>query len=207
MIISVAWLQRLRFFLITGGLYISAISFTVYVGLIASAPQPTTTLVAPVSSQVDKAVVEKPIAPTFTLMSGKPVRLVIAGSGIDLPVDEGFYNQSNNSWTLSDTRLQYAMMTMPANNHSGNTLIYGHGTDKVLGNLAQNPPATGATAEVYTDSGQVFTYTFQSSRNFTPDDTSIFTYSGPPILTVQTCTGPASEWRTMYTFDFQKVAA
>jgi hypothetical protein len=207
MITSVSWLQRLRFFLITGGLYISAISSMAYMGLVASAPHPTTTLTAPVSSQIDKAIVEKPTAPAFTLMSGKPVRLVITGSGIDLPIDEGFYDQSNDSWTLSDTRLQYAMITMPANNHSGNTLIYGHGTDKVLGILAQNPPATGAIAEVYTDSGQIFTYTFQSSRNFTPEDTSIFTYNGPPILTVQTCTGAASEWRTMYTFNFQKVAA
>ena len=173
-------------------------------GLIASTPRPTT-YATPVSSQLDHAVAEKTNAPSFTLVSGKPVRLVIAGSGIDLPIDEGYYDQSTDSWTLSDTRLQYAMITMPANNHSGNTLIYGHGTSEVLGILAQNPPATGAIAEIYTDSGQVFTYTFQSSRNFTPEDTSIFTYNGPPILTVQTCTGAASEWRTMYTFNFQKV--
>ena len=195
--------QRLRFFLIHGGLYISAVRFMAYMGLTAFMPRPS---LSATTTTVSRPAPSKP-SPTFTVLAGKPVRLVIAAAGIDLPIDEGYYDQTTDSWTLSDTHLQYAMMTMPANNHTGNTLIYGHGTDQVLGTLAKQPIPPGSLAEVYTDNGQIFTYAFQSSRDYTPDDTSIFSYSGPPILTVQTCTGPASEWRTMHTFSFQKVTS
>ena len=196
----VSWTQRLRFFLITGGLYISAISFMGYVGLIAYVPRPVSARAPVIATAPPEAT-----RPAFVVVSGQPTRLVIADAGIDLPIDEGYYDPSSDSWTLSETRLQHAMMTMPANNHSGNTFIYGHGTDHVLAPLDKRPLAAGATAEIHTDNGHVFTYAFESSHNFTPEDTNIFTYSGPPILTVQTCTGSASEWRTMYTFSFQKV--
>lgn len=197
----VPWTQRLRFFLIAGGLYISAISFMVYMGLIAYTPRTPILANTPVVMTTPKEAAQ----PALVVQSGQPVRLVIAAAGIDLPIDEGYYDPSNDSWTLSDTRLQHAMITMPANNHSGNTFIYGHGTDQVLGSLSKRPLDVGTIAEIHTDNGRVFTYTFQSSHNFTPEDTDIFTYNGPPILTVQTCTGSASEWRTMYTFSFQKV--
>lgn len=197
----VSWIQRLRFFLIVGGLYIGAISFMVHMGLIAYMPRTPALADTPVVMATPKEAVQ----PAFVVQSGQPVRLVIAAAGIDLPIDEGYYDPSNDSWTLSNTRLQHAMITMPANNHSGNTFIYGHGTDQVLGPLAKRPPEIGAIAEIHTDNGRIFTYSFQSSRNFTPEDTDIFTYSGPPILTVQTCTGSMGEWRTMYTFMFEKV--
>lgn len=199
----ISWHQRLRFILTTGGLYIGAVCLLGYAGIIAYLPKPS-------SERNVAAVLDQPKAaekPTFTLVSGKPIRLVVTDAGIDLPIDEGYYDAANDSWTLSDTRLQYAMMTMPSNNHSGNTFIYGHGTAQVLEPLAKAALTPESKAQVYTENGHVFTYAFQSSHNFTPDDTSIFTYNGPPILTVQTCTGPASEWRSMYTFAFEKVTS
>lgn len=200
------WMQKLRFSLITGGLYLGTVGFVWYVTASAYPPRSTVLAKAPVAISLPQRSEPKSMtAPAFILMSGKPVRLVIASSAIDLPVDEGYYNETNGSWTLSPSHLQYAMMTMLANNYSGNTLIYGHATNQVLGPLAQRPPAAGSLAQVYTDNGHVFTYSFQSSRNLTPDDTSIFNYTGPPILTVQTCTGSVSEWRTMFTFSLKEV--
>lgn len=201
-----AWMQKLRFSLITGGLYLGTVGFVLYVAASAYIPRTTVLAEAPITlSLPKKSEPKQTTTPAFILMSGKPTHLVIASSGIDLPVDEGYYNEADGSWTLSDSHLQYAMVTVPANNHSGNTFIYGHATDQVLGSLAKRPPAVGSLAQVYTDNGHVFTYTFQSSRSLTPDDTSIFGYTGPPILTVQTCTGSFSEWRTMFTFTFQEV--
>jgi sortase (surface protein transpeptidase) len=201
-----AWIKKLRFSLIAGGLYLGTIGFIGYVAI--SAYTPRSIVLAKetiVTSEPQKAESIKAAPPAFIPISGKPVRLVIPSSNIDLPIDEGFYNEADGSWTLSDSRLQYAMMTQLANNHSGNTFIYGHATDQVLGILAKQPPAAGSIAQVYTDNGHLFTYTFTSSRSLTPDDTSIFSYNGPPILTVQTCTGSVSEWRTMFTFTFDKV--
>lgn len=175
-----------------------------YVAVFAHAPQPAIT--TPATAIHQPATTHPSDKPKLTIIAGKPTRLIVADAGIDLPVDEGYYDAASDSWTLSDTRLQYAMVTMPANNHSGNTFIYGHGTPQVLEPLAKAPLASSSKAQIYTDTGHIFTYAFRSSHNFTPSDTGIFNYSGPPILTIQTCTGPASEWRTMYTFSFEKVA-
>lgn len=203
---QVTWRQRISFLLTTGGLYLGTIGFAYYVVVAAARPIS--------SPHITTTVIEQPKKPTtppakpqpeFVLVSGKPVRLVVSASGIDLPVDEGYYNEATGTWTLSPSHAQFAMMTLLANNHSGNTFIYGHGTDQVFGQLVSKPPGPGSTAEIYTDNGHVFTYTFQSSRDLTPADTSVFDYTGPPILTIQTCTGPVSEWRTMYQFTFNKV--
>lgn len=201
----ILWLRKLRYFLITGGLYIGAVGFMSYAGLNAYHAQTTIRRPAAVTIETAPVASNEKSTPVSNVISGKPLRLVIADAGIDLPIDEGYYDQATDTWTLSDSRLQHAAVTMPANNQSGNTFIYGHGTDQVLAPLSSNPPSVGATAQVYTDNNHVFTYTFRSSHNFTPNDTSVFSYNGPPILTVQTCTGPASEWRTMYTFEFEKV--
>jgi hypothetical protein len=135
-------------------------------------------------------------------ISGRPVRIVIPASGVDLPVDPGYYNVATGEWTLSGYHAQFAMMSSLANDQGGDTFIYGHNNNYVFGALRHHTPLPDATALVYTDNGHVFTYSFISSSSFVPTDTSVFTYSGPPMLTIQTCTGGLNEWRTMYKFRF-----
>lgn len=139
--------------------------------------------------------------------TGKPIRIVIPMRGIDLPIDDGHYDPAAKTWTLSPDHAQFAVMTSRANNHSGTTFIYGHGTEAVFGRLGTNQPQVGTEAIIYTEKGRVFRYTLQSVRNLKPTDTSILrnTSTGPPQLVVQTCTGALSEWRTMFTFSFRKV--
>ncbi len=146
--------------------------------------------------------------PHTPAISGKPVRIVIDTAAIDLPVDDGVYDSATQSWSLSDTHAQFAVMTKPANNKAGTTFIYGHGTDAVFGKIGSNPPPVGTATNIYTDNGHVFTYTLTNVKDYDPNDTSIFkdVASGPPQLIVQTCTGIFSEWRTMFTFTFDKVA-
>lgn len=144
--------------------------------------------------------------PEVSLIAGKPVRIVVPDYGIDLPVDEGHYNEADGSWTLSEAHAQYAMMTALANNLSGNTLIYGHGTDAVFGKLSSPRPAVGTIAEVYTDNNHVFRYAFTDSRDLTPTDTSVLDETNTPAtLTIQTCTGMFSEWRTMFRFTLESM--
>lgn len=186
---------KIRFYLTTGLLYVGTISGIWFVSQTSPTLAQTTVSAAPVV-----AAKKAPEKPKFILQSGKPMRIALPDSGIDLLVTDGYYNDADGSWTLSDDHAQFAMISFLANNHSGNTFIYGHGTDAVFGRLNTEPPAIGAIAKVYTDNGKVFTYAFDSTRNLTPDDTSVLAYSGPPILTVQTCTGSLSEWRSMFQF-------
>lgn len=142
-----------------------------------------------------------PVAP----ISGLPVRIVIPSLSLDLPVDKGFYDRANDSWTLSGYRAQFAMISLPANNQKGNTFVYGHNNPYVFGPLKSLN--TDAEALIYTENGHVFHYNYQSTAAYNPHDTSIFRYQGPPILTIQTCTGSMNEIRQMYTFKFQRVGS
>ena len=142
-----------------------------------------------------------PNSPYKKIMAGLPSRIVLPDQGIDLPIDPGFYNQADNSWTLSGLRAHYAMVTTLPNNHDGNTFIYGHNNKYVFGRIKSLQP--GQKAIVYTANNYMFTYSYLSNVVVEPGDTSVFDYTGPPILTIQTCSGNWNEKRQMYTFKFQ----
>lgn len=160
------------------------------------AAQPTPALVQP-QPPLPKSVV-----------SGKPVRITLPDSSIDLPLNDGTYDPSDGSWTLSDSAAQYATLSAPANDHAGTTFIYGHGTDAVFGKIGTTHPAIGSMAFIVTDNNHTFTYQLQEIKDFTPSDTSIFDSmtSGPPRMIVQTCTGVFSEWRTMFMYSLKEVS-
>ncbi len=136
---------------------------------------------------------------------GIPNRVVVDGVSIDLPVRTGSYDPTNKTWTLDTSSAFYADRSVPVNDSNGTTLIYGHAQ---WGLFAKLPEITeGATAKVYTDSGKVFSYTFQSSRQVTPDDTSVFVTSGDPTLALQTCSGPFDTYRTLVSFKLNGVSS
>lgn len=196
-------LQKIRFFSSIGSLYI------ITIGTIGGLLYSSHLLGTPVWAQSKPVpVVTKPAAPLPPkVISGKPVRITIPDAAIDLPVSDGTYDPASGTWTLSDTNAQFATMTSPANDHAGTTFIYGHGTDAVFGKIGTTHPPIGTTAYLYTDNGRVFSYSLQTVRDFTPNDTSIFddTASGAPRMIIQTCTGIFSEWRTMFLFTFKEV--
>jgi LPXTG-site transpeptidase (sortase) family protein len=132
-------------------------------------------------------------------ISGKPARIVIASLNIDIPVADGVYNARTKAWTLSTNKAHYALMTPKPNNQWGNTFIYGHNRPEVFSRLSKLQ--TGQTAVVYTDNNHVFTYSYRSARETNPNDDSLFTYQGPPILTLQTCSGLWYQNRYLMTFD------
>jgi sortase (surface protein transpeptidase) len=147
-----------------------------------------------------------PNVPKFHVIDGLPVQIVIPSDSINLPVDKGYYDSADNSWTLSGYRTQFAMISTLPNNYGGETFIYGHNNDYVFGALRHHTPAVGTIAMLYTNNGYIFEYSFESVKSVGPSGTSILDYSGrPPILMIQTCTGSLNEWRTEYKFVFVKV--
>lgn len=149
-----------------------------------------------------------PVSPALSrpgAISGKPVRLVIPDSGIALAIDDGYYDSDTNAWTLSPTHAQFAMTSSLSNTEAGDTFVYGHNNNLVFGALRHNTPAIGAKAMVFTDNGHIFTYKFQSVSSLTPDDTTALHYQGPPVMTIQTCTGSTNEWRTLFRFTLEQV--
>jgi len=136
-------------------------------------------------------------------ISGTPVHVEVPSVGISLPVIPGGYNPKNNSWTLTLDKAQWGNMTQPANDKHGMTFIYAHYRKGVFLKLPKVKQEE--VAQVKTDKGHTFTYVFRSASVTTPTDTSIFAYSGKPILVLQTCTGAKFENRQLFVFDLIKV--
>jgi LPXTG-site transpeptidase (sortase) family protein len=197
---SHSWLETARYYTSLSLVYILTVAF----GWLALHPiqRPP----APLAFQVQLeqlAAIKHLQLPTG--ISGKPIRIVIPDSGVDLPIDDGYYDEASGEWTLSGDRAQYAVSSSLANTQAGDTFIYGHNNNHVFGALRHNTPAVGAQALVYTDNNHIFSYRFATTKSLTPDDTSALHYQGKPQLTIQTCTGSFNEWRTLFQFSFDKV--
>lgn len=136
-------------------------------------------------------------------IKGMPVRIVIPSLGIDLPVGVGSYNPSDGSWSIDASKPYYADISVPVNDSNGQTLIYGHNQTQVFAALAAITP--GAEADIYTDNGYVFHYTYSSMTKVVPTDMSVFRTDGPPTLVLQTCTGPWDAYRALYSFKLESV--
>lgn len=154
---------------------------------------PTAVPAAP-KAELPATAVEQPV------LSGEPVRIIVPAVAVALPVANGYYDVVKQTWTLSRTEAMYATVTPLPNNQSGNTFIYGHALTEVFGRLPQL--RLGDQAQVQTRNGYTFTYRLASQRVTEPTDVSLFDYQGPPILTLQTCTGILSEKRQLFVFDF-----
>jgi len=150
---------------------------------------------------------EKVTTPTVVdapkTITGKPRRLIISSLGMDLPVTDGIYDTRTGQWTLSTDKVHYALMTVQPNDKQGNTLIYGHYRPEVFARL--HLISAGARAQIETTNGYVFTYIFQSSSIVNPSDTSILSYQGEPMLTLQTCTGAFMQNRQLFGFKLVSV--
>lgn len=144
------------------------------------------------------------LPPKPTLITGKPVSLAIPSLQMNLDVIDGTYNKQTGEWTLTTDKAQFALLSVQPNNETGNTLIYGHYRPEVFAYLHLIKP--GAQATVTTDNGYRFTYTYQSTQAVDPTDTSIFTYTGIPRLTIQTCSGAFFQHRQMYYFRYDGVS-
>ena len=163
-------------------------------------PQTDTSFAAaPPVKKVTLSVVGQPI------IRGEPNTFRVDRLGINLPVISGTYDQTTSQWTLSDTAVQFAAMTMQPNDRSGNTLLYGHNTWSVLSPMGAVVP--GDLVAVTTTNGHTFTYAYTNDAIVPPDMTSIL-YDNPnkPRLTVMTCEGIWSQARRLMYFDLVEVS-
>jgi LPXTG-site transpeptidase (sortase) family protein len=172
---------------------IAAISFY-NVALAMSSANPST-----------KSVVNYSIHRTYKklIKTGIPTHITIKSLNIDLDVGIGSYDPKSNTWTIDATKAYYADTSVPLNNHNGTTLIYGHAQASVFAELLKI--RSGAEAIVYSDNGYRFYYTYKSTHQVTPSDTSVFNEDGEPVLVLQTCSGAWDAYRSLFVFKLQRV--
>lgn len=134
--------------------------------------------------------------------SGVPIKLSISELGLSLGVQKGQFNV-DGSWTLDDSNAFYAVGSMPLNTAQGTTLIYGHNIDPVFKRLHNLKP--GATLKIITENHLEFTYEYSFVSQVEPTDISVFNVNNAPNVTLQTCSGPWDQFRSMYTFRYKSV--
>lgn len=137
-------------------------------------------------------------------VSGTPTHISIPAVDISVDVEPGYYNKSSQTWTLSGTKAEYATVTPLANDGGGNTFIYGHNRWAVFYKLLR--VQSGDEATVTTSNHHTFVYKMVSRRDTNPKDDSLFSYQGPPILTLQTCSGMWYQNRSLFVFDLVKAS-
>jgi LPXTG-site transpeptidase (sortase) family protein len=138
-------------------------------------------------------------APAKATLEGQPNNISIPSLNMSLPIINGYYNTVTKQWNLTLNEVQYATITPPPNNASGNTFLYGHYRPEVFAYL--HLIKIGAQAIVTTTNGHTFTYQLAQINVVSPTDDSLFAYQGPPILTVQTCTGLFFQNRQLFVFN------
>lgn len=161
--------------------------------------------IAASSPAVTQSVDTVPVAATSATpaaVHGIPRSVSVPSLGIDVSVEDGYYDTATGQWTLSEDSAFYATPTLPVNSDGGNTLIYGHNSQKIFGKLLDIQP--GSEVAVTTDNGYVFTYVHQSTEAVDPTDVSPLAYEGKPRLTLQTCSGVWSQTRQMVYFDLKE---
>lgn len=147
----------------------------------------------------------QPLPQTPEVKQGKPIRLVIPSASIDISITDGIYNESAQTWNVSNTEAHFATITNQPNNYRGNTFIYGHNRPEVFYRLHKKT-VVGDNAIIYTDNGLVFTYVLTDISETNPQDvSSLSNVQEKPALTLQTCSGAYFQNRQLYTFDFISV--
>lgn len=153
-------------------------------------------------NSIDQPVTSQLALPdTPEIIKGSPRHIIVPSLGIDVAIADGFYDAHTGEWTLSEDSAFYGTPTAPINSDSGNTLVYGHNSEKIFGKLLQLQP--GAEVIVTTDNGYKFTYIYQSTQAVKPTDTTPLAHTSKPRLTLQTCSGPWNQTRQMFYFDLK----
>lgn len=113
-----------------------------------------------------------------------PVRLVIPGVKIDLPVSEG--KIVDGIWQT--TRNGVSHLDISANpDENGNIVIYGHNLRVIFGSLPY--VSMGAMVKVITADGKEYFYKVYSKRTVKANDVSIILATPSEVLTLYTCDG------------------
>lgn len=148
------------------------------------------------------AFAEKRIEQIKAGRTGIPKQLSIAEINVNLNIEKGEFS-NDGSWTLDETNAFYATGSMPLNVSQGTTLIYGHNSDAVFKRLHDLKP--GATLRLTTENDLVFFYEYSFVTEVDPSDVSVFSATNSPNVTLQTCSGPWDQYRSMYTFRYKSV--
>lgn len=114
----------------------------------------------------------------------KPTKLYIPKLGKTLYVSDGYV--AGNRWTISETGVSY-LTSSAIPGYVGNTVIYGHNRNEILGGLPQ--VVDGDIVYVVRGDGNFVKYAVFETKVIEPTQVDILNQSADSRLTIYTCTG------------------
>ncbi len=113
-----------------------------------------------------------------------PVRIKIPSIGVDLPIVHSSIN--GTTWETTKDGVSY-LVSSPIPGKMGNSIMYGHNWNNLLGNLHKASP--GDYLEIEYNTGLIRIFTIQAMGTVTPDQTHVLSESNDVRITLYTCTG------------------
>lgn len=103
---------------------------------------------------------------------------------VDVDIEPHLYKEGE--WTVSQSSASYLLQSTPPG-QPGNTIIYGHNTRKILGNIRA---LTGSeTIAITLSDGSIKNYTITTLAEVAPTDTTFLEPTEADVLTLYTCSG------------------
>lgn len=140
------------------------------------------------------------IGDSMIIYNSPPIHLDIDSIDLSIDVVPGYYNQSRQSWTVSDDKANFATISSVPNPRYGNTYIYGHNRTSIFSSLVRL--SEGDEAVVISSDEKKFIYKLETIKDVSQYDTSYLENSDRSILTLQTCSGFWDQYRTLYVFNY-----
>ncbi|OGD99509.1 hypothetical protein A3H87_04405 [Candidatus Curtissbacteria bacterium RIFCSPLOWO2_02_FULL_42_37] len=122
--------------------------------------------------------------PQQTQFLEKPAKLYIPRLAKILYISDG--QVVDNRWTISETGVSY-LTTSAIPGQVGNSVIYGHNRNEILGDLPQ--VVDGDPIYVILESGDFVKYQVAETKVIQPSQVEILNQSADSRLTIYTCTG------------------
>ena len=170
-------------------------------------------MVLAVDPLISKPTISAPYVSSSSLHANQPLpvsriedapeHIYIPSVGISLSVRRGYYDGARRTWLVPGNEAYIADGSSAPNNKSGTTYIYGHANKKAflpLENLKMNDIA------IVKGTNKSFYYKLVGADTTVNSDTARITKQGPPLLVLQTCTGPHFQYRAQYVFEFVRVS-
>ncbi|HVT01499.1 MAG TPA: sortase [Patescibacteria group bacterium] len=121
---------------------------------------------------------------TYLVSKKAPAEIIIPRLNINLPIYPA--EIKNNAWEATNKGVSY-LISSPMPGDTGNSVIYGHNWESLLGRLPNIKPKD--KIEVLMNNGDKKTFIVMATALVDPDQTSILKSSMDKRITIYTCAG------------------
>lgn len=127
-----------------------------------------------------------------------PTLVTIPKFDLSVPVGVGTYQLETDSWDISDDMAYFADESANLMSDRGTTVIYAHNKQLLFGQISKL--GTGDSVFITDEHGNVSEFVYDSKKEVSPRDTSVFDSSSEYKLVLLTCSSFLDQKRMLVYF-------